>query len=80
MSDQSMENESNLENLKQYECGQWSFSDTERLEHYDRHLVFDHAVTVEEASQRERFEALARDARHMTSRTPNESTICRWCF
>ena len=49
----------------QYECGQFSFSDTERLEHYDRHLVFDHVVTVEEASQRERFEALARSLRDL---------------
>src|SRR5438128_1911728 len=32
---------------------------------YDRHLVFDHAVAVEEASQRERFEAVARSLRDL---------------
>jgi glycogen phosphorylase len=32
---------------------------------YDRHLVFDHAVAVEEASQRERFEAVARALRDL---------------
>src|SRR4029077_16239466 len=32
---------------------------------YDRHLVFDHAVTPEHASQRERFEAVARSLRDL---------------
>ncbi len=41
---------------KQYEGGPFRFTDTE---HYNRHLVFDHAVSPENASQRERFEAVA---------------------
>jgi starch phosphorylase len=32
---------------------------------YDRHLVMDHIVSMEEASQRERFEAVARSLRDM---------------
>jgi starch phosphorylase len=32
---------------------------------YDRHLVFDHAVTLEDADQRERFEAVARSLRDL---------------
>jgi starch phosphorylase len=32
---------------------------------YDRHLVFDHVVSVEQASQRERFEAVARSLRDL---------------
>jgi glycogen phosphorylase len=32
---------------------------------YDRHLVFDHVVSKEEASQRERFEAVARSLRDL---------------
>ena len=41
---------------KQYESDSFRFTDPE---HYDRHLVFDHAVSPENASQRERFEAVA---------------------
>lgn len=51
--------------LKQYECGPFSFSDRENLDYYDRHLVFDHVVTLENASQRERFEAAARSVRDL---------------
>src|SRR4029453_9418268 len=32
---------------------------------YDRHLVFDHAVSLASASQRERFEAVARSLRDL---------------
>jgi starch phosphorylase len=32
---------------------------------YDRHLVFDHVVTLEDADQRERFEAVARSLRDL---------------
>src|SRR5689334_11028018 len=32
---------------------------------YDRHLIFDHVVAPEEASQRERFEAVARSLRDL---------------
>lgn len=51
--------------LKQYECGAFRFTDQADHEYYDRHLVFDHAVTTEEASQRERFEAVARSLRDL---------------
>ena len=49
--------------IKQYECGPFQFSDKADLDYYDRHLVFDHVVTLDDASQRERFEALARSVR-----------------
>src|SRR3954454_10095495 len=48
--------------LEQYEHGPFRFAGKD---YYDRHLVFDHAVTVEEASQRERFEAVARSLRDL---------------
>jgi starch phosphorylase len=51
--------------LKQYECGVLRFSDKADLDYYDRHLVFDHIVTLHDASQRERFEALARSLRDL---------------
>jgi glycogen phosphorylase len=51
--------------LKQYECGAFRFSDKADLDYYDRHLVFDHVVSVENASQRERFEAVARSLRDL---------------
>jgi len=47
---------------KQDERGLIRFTDTE---HYDRHLMFDHAVSLENASQRERFEAVARVLRDL---------------
>ena len=34
---------------------------------YDRHVVFDHVVTLEDADQRERFEAVARSLRDLLS-------------
>jgi starch phosphorylase len=51
--------------LKQYECGDFTFADKAEPDFYDRHLVFDHAVAVEKASQRERFEAVARSLRDL---------------
>ena len=39
------------------------FTDNGNNDAYDRHLVFDHVVSVEQASQRERFEAVARSLR-----------------
>ena len=42
--------------LERYECGPFHFADND---YYDRHLVFDHVVTREKASPRERFEAVA---------------------
>jgi starch phosphorylase len=51
--------------LKQYECGAFRFTDKADHDYYDRHLVFDHVVSVESASQRERFEAVARSLRDL---------------
>jgi starch phosphorylase len=51
--------------LKQYECGAFRFTGQSENDHYDRHLVFDHVVAPEEASQRERFEAVARSLRDL---------------
>jgi glycogen phosphorylase len=48
--------------LTQYECGPFHFKDED---YYDRHLVFDHAVTPEAATPRDRFEALARSLRDL---------------
>ncbi len=48
--------------LQRFECGSFRFSDQD---YYDRHLVFDHAVELENASQRERFEAVARSLRDL---------------
>lgn len=41
----------------QYECGPVRFSGDENAS-YERHLVFDHAIEPELATDRERFEAL----------------------
>jgi hypothetical protein len=46
--------------LKQYENGALRFTDGEDFDQYDRHLVFDHVVSENDANQRERFEAVAR--------------------
>jgi starch phosphorylase len=51
--------------VKRYECGGLSFTDKANHEYYDRHLVFDHAVSMEDAGQRERFEAVARSLRDL---------------
>src|SRR5262245_52179595 len=51
--------------LKQYECGPFRFGDEADPDLYDRHLVFDHAVSLEDAGQRERFEAVARSLRDL---------------
>ncbi len=51
------------ERLKTYECGPFQFAHQNDLDYYDRHLVFDHAVAMEDAGQRERFEAIARSVR-----------------
>ena len=48
--------------LRQYGCGPIELSGTDEAL-YERHLVFDHAVKVEAATARERFEALARSVR-----------------
>ncbi len=46
--------------LKRYECGPLSFHDED---YYDRHLVFDHVISLERASPRDRFEAMAHSVR-----------------
>ncbi len=51
--------------LAHYECGALRFTNRPDNEDYDRHLVFDHVVLPEEASQRERFEAVARSLRDL---------------
>jgi starch phosphorylase len=50
--------------LKQYEVGPVPLRGEDD---YDRHLVFDHVVTLEDADQRERFEAVARSLRDVLS-------------
>jgi starch phosphorylase len=51
--------------LKQYECGEIHFTEQTDHDHYDRHLVCDHVVAKETASQRERFEAVSRSLRDL---------------
>jgi glycogen phosphorylase len=50
--------------LKQYEVGPVPLRGEDD---YDRHLVFDHVVSLEDADQRERFEAVARSLRDVLS-------------
>ena len=50
--------------LKQYEVGPVRLRGEDD---YDRHLVFDHVVSLENADQRERFEAVARSLRDLLS-------------
>jgi starch phosphorylase len=46
--------------LARYECNGFQFPNQD---YYDRHVVFDHIVSLEGATQRERFEAVARTLR-----------------
>src|SRR5271170_7390821 len=48
--------------LELYKCGRLTFADSDN---YDRHLVFDHAMSLENANHRERFEAVARALRDL---------------
>ena len=48
--------------LERYQLGPLQVGQTDS---YDRHLVFDHAVSLEKASHRERFEAVARSLRDL---------------
>jgi glycogen phosphorylase len=50
--------------LERYECGPVQFSGDPNAS-YDRHLVFDHVVKPDDATPRERFEALARSLRDL---------------
>src|SRR5215469_3980090 len=54
--------ENGIQDLARYRCGSLAVGQTDS---YDRHVVFDHAVRLEEASQRERFEAVARALRDL---------------
>jgi glycogen phosphorylase len=51
--------------LTQYSCGPLAVAGGSDPDAYDRHLIFDHVVSMEQASQRERFEAVARTIRDM---------------
>jgi starch phosphorylase len=68
MKDETKEKRSNavqpvlMQDLAQYECGPLRFSDSDT---YDRHVVFDHAVSMENAGDRERFEAVSRALRDL---------------
>jgi len=46
--------------LARYECNGFRFPDRD---YYDRHVVFDHVVRMDAATQRERFEAVSRTIR-----------------
>ena len=46
--------------LARYECNGFKFPNRD---YYDRHVVFDHVVGMDGATQRERFEAVARTLR-----------------
>ncbi len=48
--------------LDRYECNGFRFPDRD---YYDRHVVFDHVVQMASATQRERFEAVARTLRDL---------------
>ena len=48
--------------LQQYECGPFRFRDAD---YYDRHLILDHAVAMEKATSRDRFEALGSSLRDL---------------
>lgn len=48
--------------LARYECNGFRFPDRD---YYDRHVVFDHVVPMEAATQRERFEAVSRTLRDL---------------
>src|SRR5271154_3990564 len=51
------------DDLALYECGPLHFRGTDDV--YDRRLVFDHAVQIAKADDRERFEAVARTLRDL---------------
>src|SRR5690242_18777362 len=50
---------------QQFESGSLRFTDGQDFDSYDRHLVFDHVVSEQEASQRDRFEAVASSLRDL---------------
>lgn len=48
--------------LALYECGPLRFTGTDN---YERHVVFDHAISLADAGDRERFEAVSRSLRDL---------------
>mgnify|MGYP001199851033 CR=1 FL=1 len=52
--------------LRQYGCGPIKFTGTANA-FYERHLLFDHVLDVEDAGPRDRFEAAARSVRDVLS-------------
>ena len=54
--------QANTGEIARYQCGPLRVGDTDS---YDRHVVFDHAVSLENATHRERFEAVARALRDL---------------
>src|SRR5204863_3435242 len=48
--------------LERYQCGPLRFTDPDL---YDRRLIFDHITSADQASPRERFEALAWSVRDL---------------
>lgn len=52
--------------LKHYGCGPVEFSGSDNAL-YERHLLFDNVVNLANASDRDRFEAVARSARDVLS-------------
>ncbi len=50
------------DNLLQYECGPFRFRDGD---YYDRHLVLDRVVSMQKATSRDRFEAIASSLRDL---------------
>jgi starch phosphorylase len=53
--------------VKQYSCGPLQIAGTADPDAYDRHLVFDLVVSMDDASQRTRFEAVSRTLRDLLS-------------
>src|SRR5258708_7746563 len=53
---------SSTQDLRLYRCGPLQVG---RTDSYDSHLLLDHAVSLEKASHRERFEAVARSLRDL---------------
>ncbi len=70
--------------LKRYACGPVRLH---AEDDYDRNLLFDHVVSLEDADQRERFEAVARSLRDLlaqrwllTQKTQDEANAKRVCY
>ena len=58
-----MSKTSTAKKMKPHEQDGFRFDQAGTRDDYDRHVVFDHVVSMESASQRERFEAVARSLR-----------------